>query len=102
MTPSYAAKKWEEESHHFGWNDNQFLGDDEEEEADPEKIKNLFSTNNWKVAIKGLFGVEEALKKSFHNGKETRKTELDHSKLHLLDGLGKHMLESNIHDDYEL
>ena len=59
FTPNLALKSWEEEKHFLDANDCAFLGEvsDEDEEQDPEKIKSLFSTNNWKVALKGLFGV---------------------------------------------
>lgn len=59
FTPNLAERTWEEEKHYFGSNDRAFLGEvsDDDEEQDPEKMQNLFSNNNWKFAIKGLFGV---------------------------------------------
>lgn len=96
-----ATTSWDKESHHFGTkNDKKFIDDDSDEERDPEQIKNLFTTNNWKMTLNGLFGSEDGLKKSFHKGKETRKVE-EHHKLHLLDKIGSDMIESQIHEGYD-
>ena len=47
-----------------------FLGDDSSDEgADPEKINELFCTNNWKQNMKDLFSTESPMKSSFHEGK---------------------------------
>ena len=54
-------------------------------------------TNNWNMSMKGLFDDNSSsLNRSFHEGKEVKKTEFDLSKLELLGGLGKEMTESHI------
>lgn len=52
------------------------------------------------MALNGLFSSEEGLKKSFHKGKETRKVQ-GHQTLHLLDKIGKNMIESQIQEGHE-
>lgn len=76
MTPTISVAKWEE-NHHIDSRNNQraFLGDDsDDQEADPQKIQELFTTNKWSMNVKGLFENDSPMKASFVSGKQTRKT----------------------------
>ena len=71
MTPTIALAKWEE-NHHFDSRNAQkaFMGDDSsDEESNPEKIKELFTTNRWNMSMKGLFEDDSPLRSSFVSGK---------------------------------